>query len=36
MADELVFYSNPMSRGGHAPGVLEEVGAPNRKQRLTN
>ena len=35
MADELVFYSNPMSRGRIARWMLEEVGAPYRIQWLT-
>lgn len=35
MADELVFYSNPMSRGRIARWMLEEVGAPYRTQWLT-
>src|SRR5579875_247420 len=30
MADELVFYSGPMSRGRIVQWVLEEVGAPYR------
>jgi glutathione S-transferase len=30
MADELVFYTNPMSRGRIARWMLEEVGAPYR------
>ena len=28
MADELIFYTNPMSRGQIARWMLEEVGAP--------
>lgn len=35
MADELVFYSNPMSRGRIARWMLEEVGAPYHIQWLT-
>lgn len=35
MADELVFYSNPMSRGRIARWMLEEVGAPYRTEWLT-
>lgn len=34
MADELVFYSNPMSRGRIVRWMLEEVGAPYRTQML--
>ena len=30
MGDELVFYTNPMSRGRIARWMLEEVGAPYR------
>lgn len=35
MAEELVFYSNPMSRGRIARWILEEVGAPYRTEWLT-
>ena len=35
MAEELVFYSNPMSRGRIARWMLEEVGAPYRTEWLT-
>jgi glutathione S-transferase len=35
MADELVFYSNPMSRGRIARWMLEVVGVPYRIQWLT-
>lgn len=35
MADELVFYSNPMSRGRIARWMLEEVGATYRTEWLT-
>ena len=35
MAEELVFYSNPMSRGRIARWMLEEVGAPYRIEWLT-
>lgn len=35
MADELVFYSNPMSRGRIARWMLEEVGAPYRTEWLS-
>jgi glutathione S-transferase len=34
MADELVFYTNPMSRGQIARWMLEEVGAPYRTEVL--
>ena len=34
MADELVFYTNPMSRGRIARWMLEEVGAPYRTEVL--
>lgn len=34
MADELVFYTNPMSRGRIARWVLEEVGQPYRTEVL--
>ncbi len=34
MADELVFYTNPMSRGRIARWMLEEVGAPYRTEIL--
>ena len=34
MAEELVFYSNPMSRGRIVRWMLEEVGAPYRTQML--
>ena len=30
MSDEVVFYSNPMSRGGIVHWMLEELGAPYR------
>ncbi len=32
MADELVFYTNPMSRGRMARWMLEEVGQPYRTE----
>ena len=35
MADELVLYTNPMSRGRIARWMLEEVGAPYRTEWLT-
>jgi glutathione S-transferase len=34
MADELVLYTNPMSRGGVARWMLEEVGQPYRAEIL--
>ncbi len=34
MADELVFYTNPMSRGRIVRWMLEEVGAPYRTEYL--
>jgi glutathione S-transferase len=34
MADELVFYTNPMSRGRIARWMLEEVGRPYRTELL--
>ncbi len=34
MSDELVFYTNPMSRGRIARWMLEEVGAPYRTEIL--
>jgi len=34
MADELIFYTNPMSRGRIARWMLEEVGAPYRTEIL--
>ena len=34
MSDELVFYTNPMSRGRIVRWMLEEVGAPYRKVTL--
>jgi len=34
VAEELVFYSNPMSRGRIVRWMLEEVGAPYRTQML--
>src|SRR3954454_25376009 len=34
MADELVFYTNPMSRGSIVRWMLEEVGAPYRTEVL--
>ncbi len=34
MKDELVFYTNPMSRGRMARWMLEEVGAPYRAEIL--
>jgi glutathione S-transferase len=34
MADELILYSNPMSRGRIARWMLEEVGAPYRTELL--
>jgi glutathione S-transferase len=35
MTDELVLYTNPMSRGRIARWMLEEVGAPYRAELLT-
>jgi len=35
VADELVFYTNPMSRGRIARWMLEEVGQPYRAEILT-
>ena len=34
MADELVFYTNPMSRGRIVRWMLEEVGVPYRTEIL--
>jgi glutathione S-transferase len=34
MADELVFYTNPMSRGRIARWMLEEIGQPYRTEVL--
>jgi glutathione S-transferase len=34
MSDELIFYTNPMSRGRIARWMLEEVGAPYRTEVL--
>lgn len=34
MAEELIFYTNPMSRGRIARWMLEEVGAPYRTELL--
>jgi glutathione S-transferase len=34
MADELVFYTNPMSRGRIVRWMLEEIGAPYRTELL--
>ena len=36
MADELVFYTNPMSRGRIVRWMLEEVGAPYRTEVLAD
>lgn len=30
-ADEIGFYTNPMSRGRNARWMLEEIGQPHRK-----
>src|SRR5688500_1341287 len=35
MADELVFYTNPMSRGRIVRWMLEELGRPYRAEVLT-
>src|SRR3569832_1225535 len=35
MSDELVFYTNPMSRGRIVRWMLEEVGAPYRTEVLS-
>jgi glutathione S-transferase len=35
MSDELILYTNPMSRGGIARWMLEEVGVPYRREVLT-
>ncbi|PDT37670.1 glutathione S-transferase [Rhizobium sp. M10] len=35
MAEELVFYTNPMSRGRIARWMLEEIGQPYRTELLT-
>ena len=34
MSDEIVLYTNPMSRGRIARWILEEVGAPYRAEVL--
>jgi glutathione S-transferase len=34
MADELILYTNPMSRGRIARWMLEELGQPNTNQYL--
>ena len=34
MADELVLYTNPMSRGRIARWMLEEIGQPYRAEIL--
>ena len=34
MADELVFYTHPMSRGRIVRWMLEEIGQPNRTELL--
>ncbi len=34
MADDLIFYTNPMSRGRIARWMLEEIGAPYRTELL--
>src|SRR3546814_13424318 len=34
MADELIFYTNPMSRGQIVRWMLEEVGAPYQQRLL--
>src|SRR5258708_19082932 len=34
MTDELVFYTNPMSRGRIVRGMLEEIGHPYRSELL--
>jgi glutathione S-transferase len=35
MADELILYTNPMSRGRIARWMLEEVGQPYKPKCLT-